>query len=152
MKLLRAILLPVLLLAACAPTPPALSPSTSAQESRAIVSVLETSTAGWNRGDLDAFLVPYAEDATFVGSRGLLRGKPAIRDQYATSYFAPGRVRGTLNFRGIEVRMLSPRHALAVGSYVVTERGPGQADATGPFSLTLERRPEGWRIVHDHSS
>ena len=150
MKLLHALVL--LLAASCAPTPPALSPSASASESAAIVSLLQTSTEGWNRGDLDAFLVPYADDATFVGSRGLLRGKPAIRDQYATSYFGAGRVRGTLAFRGIEVRMLSPRHALALGSYLVTNRGPGQADATGPFSLTLERRPEGWRIVHDHSS
>jgi uncharacterized protein (TIGR02246 family) len=153
MKLIRALVLPLVLLASsCAPPPPVLSPAAASEESGAIVSLLETSTAGWNRGDLDAFLVPYADDATFVGSRGLLRGKPAIRNQYATSYFAPGRVRGTLVFRGIEVRMLSPRHALAVGSYVVTERGPGQADATGPFSLTLERRRDGWRIVHDHSS
>jgi uncharacterized protein (TIGR02246 family) len=145
----------VLLLAAapaCAPAPPAASPAAVAQGSADIVSMLEISTVGWNRGDLDAFLLPYAEDATFVGSRGLLRGKPAIREQYVSSYFGAGRVRGTLSFRDIEVRMLGPRSALAVGRYVVTERGPGQADATGLFSLALERRAEGWRIIHDHSS
>jgi uncharacterized protein (TIGR02246 family) len=145
----------VLLLAAapaCAPASPAASPAAVAEGSAAIVSMLEISTEGWNRGDLDAFLVPYAEDATFVGSRGLLRGKPAIRAQYVSSYFGAGRVRGTLNFRDIEVRMLGPRSALAVGRYVVTERGAGQSDATGLFSLALERRTEGWRIVHDHSS
>jgi uncharacterized protein (TIGR02246 family) len=114
--------------------------------------MLEVSTQGWNRGDLDAFLVPYADDATFVGSRGLLRGKPAIRAQYQSSYFDAGRVRGRLRFDGIEVRMLGPRSALAVGRYVVTERGTGQADATGLFTLALERRAEGWRIIHDHSS
>ncbi|CAA9342703.1 MAG: hypothetical protein AVDCRST_MAG68-3074 [uncultured Gemmatimonadetes bacterium] len=145
----------LLLLAAapgCAPAAPAASPAAVTQGSSAIVSMLETSTEGWNRGELDAFLLPYAEDATFVGSRGLLRGKPAIRAQYLSSYFGPGRVRGTLNFRDVEVRMLGPRNALAVGRYIVTERGPGQADATGLFSLALERRPEGWRIIHDHSS
>ncbi len=148
----RALLVLLLAAAACAPAQPAASPAAVSQESTAIVSLLETSTGGWNRGDLDAFLVPYAEDATFVGSRGLLRGKPAIRAQYVASYFGAGRVRGTLNFRDIEVRMLGPRSALAVGRYVVTERGAGQADATGLFSLALERRPEGWRIIHDHSS
>jgi uncharacterized protein (TIGR02246 family) len=138
--------------AGCSPAPPAVSPVATAQEIGGIVRLLEVSTQGWNRGDLDAFLVPYAEDATFVGSRGLLRGKPAIRAQYQSSYFGAGRVRGTLRFEGIEVRMLGPRSALAVGRYVVTERGAGQADATGLFSLALERRAEGWRIIHDHSS
>jgi len=136
----------------CSPAPPAVSPVAAAQEVGAIVRTLEVSTQGWNRGDLDAFLVPYAEEATFVGSRGLLRGKPAIRAQYQSSYFGAGRVRGTLRFEGIDVRMLGPRNALAVGRYVVTERGAGQADATGLFSLALERRAEGWRIIHDHSS
>lgn len=138
--------------AGCSSVPPAVSPVATAQEVGEIVRTLEVSTQGWNRGDLDAFLVPYAEEATYVGSRGLLRGKPAIRTQYQTSYFAAGRVRGTLRFEGIEVRMLGPRNALAVGRYVVTERGAGQADATGLFSLALERRAEGWRIIHDHSS
>lgn len=136
----------------CSPAPPAASPIARAQEVGEIVRMLEVSTQGWNRGDLDAFLIPYAEDATFVGSRGLLRGKPAIRAQYQTSYFDAGRVRGNLRFEGIEVRMLGPCGALAVGRYVVTERGAGQQDATGLFSLALERRAEGWRIIHDHSS
>ncbi len=136
----------------CSPAPPAASPVATGQEVGDIVTMLEVSTQGWNRGELDTFLVPYAEDATFVGRRGLLRGKPAIRAQYQSSYFGAGRVRGTLRFEGIEVRMLGPRHALAVGRYVVTERGAGQEDATGFFSLALERRAEGWRIIHDHSS
>lgn len=136
----------------CSPARPATSPVATAREVGDIVTMLEVSTQGWNRGDLDAFLVPYAEDATFVGSRGLLRGKPAIRAQYQSSYFGEGRVRGTLRFDGIEVRMLGPGRALALGRYVVTERGAGQADATGLFSLALERRADGWRIIHDHSS
>lgn len=154
MKAVAALLVALALLSVpgCASAPPAMSPVASAREIGAIVRMLELSTQGWNRGDLDAFLVPYAEEATFVGSRGLLRGKPAIRAQYQSSYFGAGRVRGMLRFEGIEVRMLGLRNALAVGRYVVTERGAGQADATGLFSLALERRAEGWRIIHDHSS
>lgn len=146
------LVLAVLAAAGCSSAPPALSPAATAQGVGDIVRMLEVSTEGWNRGELDAFLVPYAEDATFVGTRGLLRGKPAIRTQYQTSYFAAGRTRGKLRFEGIEVRMLGPRNALAVGRYVVTERGAGQEDATGLFTLALERRTEGWRIIHDHSS
>lgn len=150
LALLFALTLPV---SACRlPPPPAGSERAHAVASFAIRGMLVASTRGWNGGDLDAFLLPYADDATFVGSRGLLRGKPAIHAQYVASYFGPGRVRGTLAFRDIEVRMLGPRNALALGRYVVTERGAGQEDATGLFSLTLELRPEGWRIVHDHSS
>jgi uncharacterized protein (TIGR02246 family) len=93
---------------------------------------------------------PYAPDATFVGSRGLLRGKEAIQQNYATSWFAPGRDPGQLRFVDIEVRMLGPEHALVVGRYVV--EATGRDTATGLFSLTMRRTPRGWRIIHDHSS
>ncbi|MBW3573062.1 MAG: nuclear transport factor 2 family protein, partial [Gemmatimonadetes bacterium] len=121
-----------------------------AGDARAITDVLVRSTEGWNRRDLDAFMEPYAPDATFVGSRGLVRGKAAVREMYATSWFAPGRDPGQLRFEDIEVRMLGRGHALAVGRYVV--EAAGRDPATGLFSLTLRRTPAGWRIVHDHSS
>ena len=139
-----------LLLAACAP--PAAGPAPSADAERYIVQLLEISAEGWNRRDLDAFLEPYLDSSelTFVGSQGLVRGKTAVREMYATGWFAPGRDTGRLSFRDIEVRLLGGGHALAVGRYEV--RIPGRDMATGFFSLTLRRTPAGWRIIHDHSS
>ncbi len=93
---------------------------------------------------------PCADEATYVGSRGLVRGKSAIQQSYATSWFAPGRDPGRLRFSEIEVRMLGRDHALAVGRFAVDLSG--RDPATGMFSLTLLRTQVGWRIVHDHSS
>lgn len=143
----------LLLLAACAP--PGRMPALGGADARAeIVALLEASTAEWNRGNLEGFLLPYldGDETTFVGSRGLIRGKNAIRDTYRASYFQGGVPKGQLAFRDIEVRALSAGHALAIGRYVVTDRTSAAEPATGIFSLVLRRTGDGWRIVHDHSS
>jgi uncharacterized protein (TIGR02246 family) len=140
----------LLLLAACAA--PAAGPAPNAGAEREIVQLLQLSAEGWNRRDLDEFMITYLDspDITFVGGNTILRGKTAIRRNYADGWFAPGRDPGRLSFRDIEVRMLGGGHALAVGRYEV--RIPGRDMATGLFSLTLRRTPQGWRIIHDHSS
>ena len=51
----------------------------------------------------------------------------------------------------LEIEPLSGRHAEVFGRYRL-ERGAGYGDATGYFTLLAERAPEGWRIVHDHTS
>lgn len=132
-----------LALAACAPARVETGPAPG-EEGRRIVQMLEESTAEWNRGSLDGFLVPYADGAevTFVGSTGLVRGKAAIRDKYQSSYFRTGAPAGMLAFRDVEVRMLGADDALAVGRYVVTDRASGQQTATGIFSLVLRRTGE----------
>lgn len=147
----RAALFAILALAACAaPAPgPGVGP-TAAADAEAIIDALERSAQGWNRKDLDAFMQPYADEATFVGARGLVRGRAAIRESYATSWFAAGRDPGQLRFADIEVRMLGRDHALAVGRFSVDL--PGGDTAAGMFSLTLRRTPDGWSILHDHSS
>src|SRR5271165_500673 len=54
-----------------------------------LVAELKKSAAGWNAGDLDAFMSIYAEDATFAQPDRFIRGKAAIRALYAQA-FAPG--------------------------------------------------------------
>lgn len=132
---------------------PASGPAPAAGgDAEAIRGVLTQSTERWNEGNLEGFVLPYDTAATFVGSRGLLRGKGAIREQYASTYFRTGSPTGALTFRDLEVRMLGRDHALVAGRYVVRDRRTGAESATGLFSLTMARRPEGWRIIHDHSS
>jgi uncharacterized protein (TIGR02246 family) len=120
-----------------------------------ITSELQASAEEWNRGNLEGFLVPYSDAAgtTFVGSGGLVRGKEAIRQKYVTSYFHPGgALPGNLSFRDIDVRLLGPDHALAVGRWVISDRTSGQQTSAGIFSLVFEHTSQGWRIIHDHSS
>jgi uncharacterized protein (TIGR02246 family) len=143
----------VLALAACTPAP-RIAPSPESVSS-AITAELNQSAQEWNRGNLEGFLLPYSDAAgtTFVGSTGLARGKQAIREKYVASYFHPGgTLPGTLSFRDIEVRPLGPDHALAVGRWIISDRASGQQASAGIFSLVFQRTPQGWRIIHDHSS
>lgn len=117
----------------------------------AVDSLLRTSAAAWNGGDLDGFLLWYRRGAetTFIGSTGLLHGWEAIRQRYAPS-FEPGAARDSLRFEGLETRVLGDAHGLATARYVLF-RGDSTT-STGAFTLVLEETPEGWRILHDHSS
>ena len=56
---------------------------------------------------------------------------------------------GTLDFSGLEFRFLGPDSALVRRWHL---KGAADADIGGVFSLVWQRFPEGWRIIHDHTS
>jgi len=56
---------------------------------------------------------------------------------------------GILDFSGLEYRFLGPDAALLLGQWHLKRES---GDIGGVFSLVLQRFPEGWRIVHDHTS
>lgn len=120
-----------------------LKPQITAQLSRAAVD--------WNRGDLDGFLSDYAPDSstTFVDGFRSRRGFAWIRENYAPRFTGQTR-RDSLHFEEIEIRALGPSFALVTARFIL-ERG-GRTTASGPFTLVMERRSEGWKILHDHSS
>lgn len=118
---------------------------------RQIVAQLDRAAGDWNRGDLDAFVSDYAPESTttFVDGRRARHGFDFIRNNYAPR-FAPGARRDSLQFEEVEVRRLGPTLALVTARYIL-QRG-GTISASGPFTLVMERRAEGWKILHDHSS
>jgi uncharacterized protein (TIGR02246 family) len=153
----RALAVVVLLAASgCATAPPASAPEVVAPDpsaARDIEAVLQASAQAWNRGDLQGFLLPYLDSpqTTFV-ARDVVHGLPAIRDVYTSSWWRTGTPTLNLAYRGIDVRPLGRDYALAVGHWIVTDRNTGQETRSGIFSLTMMRTPQGWRIIHDHSS
>lgn len=118
---------------------------------RQICAMMSGSAAAWNRGDLDAFVRDYADDmgTTYIGSRGIMRGRASIREAYAPR-FAPGATRDSLHFERVEVDLLGPDLANTIAWYVLV-RGDS-VTARGPTSLVMRRMNGAWKIVHDHSS
>jgi beta-aspartyl-peptidase (threonine type) len=116
-----------------------------------ITSQLDRAADDWNRGDLKGFLSDYAPESTttFVDGRRARHGFEFIRQNYA-SRFAPGARRDSLRFEEVEARYLKPDLALITARFVLT-RG-SLVTASGPFTLVMEQRPAGWRILHDHTS
>jgi uncharacterized protein (TIGR02246 family) len=117
-----------------------------------LVQLMNESAAAWNRADLDGFLATYADDprTAFVGARVTL-GLDSIRGNYIRNYFRTGAPRDQLAFDELETRMLGDDHALMRGRCILTN--PADNSKTYcRYTLVWERRPEGWRIIHDHSS
>jgi len=115
-----------------------------------IQSVLAAQQDAWNRGDIDAFMNGYARSASavFVSQDAVSRGWETVRDRYRVKYSDRTKM-GTLTFSEIEVTMLSPDAAVVLGRWRLKRTND---EPHGRFTLIFKRLPEGWRIVHDHTS
>ena len=115
-----------------------------------IQSVLTAQQDAWNRGDIDAFMNGYARSAStvFVSEDEVRRGWETVRDRYRVKYSDRTKM-GTLSFSEIEVTMLSPDAAVMLGRWRLKRAND---EPRGRFTLIFKRLPEGWRIVHDHTS
>ena len=115
-----------------------------------IQSVLTAQQDAWNRGDIDAFMNGYARSpaTVFVSEDEVRRGWETVRDRYRAKYSDRAKM-GTLSFSDIEVTMLSPEAAVVLGRWQLKR---GNDEPHGRFTLIFKRLPEGWRIVHDHTS
>ncbi len=112
--------------------------------------MLRDQEAAWNEGSVRGFMEGYVQTDSlrFASGGNVRRGWRAALDAYERGY--PDRATmGTLRFDSLDVRLLAPRWALAFGRWRL-ERAEDAPN--GLFTLVLERRPEGWRVVHDHTS
>jgi uncharacterized protein (TIGR02246 family) len=143
-------------LAACQPKQQVVvDPARPSLDPARLTEVLEAqfvrSADAWNRGDLQAFMSDYAMDSTttYVDGRRPQRGFPWIRDHYAPA-FAPGARRDSLRFEEFATRPLGTTYALVTARYVLY-RG-GATTSSGPFTVVMEEKTDGWKILHDHTS
>ena len=122
-------------------------PSNSVAE---IQSVLTNQQNAWNRGDIDAFMNGYAQSAStlFVSEDEVTRGWETVRERYRVKYSDRAKM-GTLSFSEIEVTLLPPDAAVVLGHWQLKRVND---EPHGRFTLIFKRLPEGWRIVHDHTS
>jgi len=121
-----------------------------ATDAAAIKATLDTTAAGWNRGQLPVYLSAYVDSATAMGSTGLVRGVGGIEGQMKAGFWRTGRPLQSLSYDHLEIRPIGPDQAIVTGQYILT--GGGRPDRTGWFTTIWVRTPRGWRMVHDHSS
>lgn len=105
----------------------------------------------WNDADLTRHMAPYADSATMMGSRGLIRGRATIHASMERSFWREGKPLQQLRFEDIEVRMVGGNDAAIVtGRFVLT--GGDRPEASGRFTTIWELQDGRWVTVHDHSS
>jgi ketosteroid isomerase-like protein len=112
--------------------------------------VLRAQQDAWNRWDIDGFMNGYArlKSTVFISEDTVERGWETVRDRYRKKYSDRAKM-GTLRFSDLKITLLSPDSAVALGHWKL-QRVNDQPH--GRFTLILKRLPEGWRIVHDHTS
>ena len=136
----------LLVLVACA-APRGFAPT----DRTAVVAVLEAQQAAWNRGDLAGYMAGYLHNDALIFTSGgkIRRGWQDAYDHYKARYGSDRAAMGQLAFELVEIDPIGADGAVALGRWKLT--GTEHAGG-GVFSVILERRPEGWRIVHDHTS
>jgi ketosteroid isomerase-like protein len=117
----------------------------------AITGVLDAQVAAWNRGDLTAYMAGYAKTDALVFTSGgnIRRGWQTAFDHYHAKYAKDPAAMGKLTFEILSVDPIGADGAAVLGNWILTT---SPSDGRGVFSVILERRPEGWRIIHDHTS
>lgn len=117
----------------------------------AIEGVLARQVTAWNRGDLAAYMDGYARTDALVFTSGgkIRRGWQATFDAYQKRYAQDPSAMGKLAFRVLSVDQVGADGAVVLGEWRLTG---SPSDGSGIFSVVLARRPEGWRVVHDHTS
>ncbi len=113
--------------------------------------VLDSQVAAWNKGDLKGFMAGYwkSEKLTFFSGDKVEHGWQATYERYQKRYQAEGREMGKLTFSDLDIEMSGPDTAWVRGRWKLdtSKEKPG-----GLFTLVFKKLPEGWRIVHDHTS
>jgi ketosteroid isomerase-like protein len=140
----------ILVLVGCSAGAPAVR-SFAPADRVAITAVLDGQAAAWNRGDLDAYMDGYAriDGLVFTSGGKIRRGWQATHDSFKTRYAQDATKMGRLRFEVLAIDPLGADGAVVLGNWFLTG---SPSDGSGVFSVVLERRPEGWRVVHDHTS
>jgi ketosteroid isomerase-like protein len=128
----------------------AIASPADASDDAQIRAVIEMQATAWNRGDIDAFMTGYwkSGETAFVGANGITRGWQAVLDRYRTRY--PDRkAMGHLSFSNLEVHILCPDAAFAIGQFQLERENDRPA---GIFTLDFKKFADGWKIVVDHST
>lgn len=144
------LLISVSLFAACASTPQTARQSSDQATEAEIRAVLSAQVEAWNQGSVRAFMGGYArtDSLRFASGGTVRRGWQAALDGYERGY-PNAAAMGTLRFDSLDVQVLAPEWAVVFGRWHLQR---AEDTPNGLFTLLFNKRSEGWRIVHDHTS
>jgi beta-aspartyl-peptidase (threonine type) len=118
----------------------------------AVRQVLERQQEAWNHHDLESFMAGYwnSPELTFFSGAKIYSGWQSTLERYRKTYQSEGREMGKLEFSDLKIEALAPDAALVRGAWHLT-----MSDGKTPhgwFTLVFRKFPDGWKIIHDHTS
>jgi ketosteroid isomerase-like protein len=126
--------------------------SSSQKVKTSVEQVLRTQQEAWNRHDLEAFMTGYwnSPELTFFSGAHETSGWQGALERYRKAYQSEGKEMGNLEFSNLRIEPLGSDAAFVRGAWRLTMSD----DKTphGLFTLVFRKFPDGWKIVHDHTS
>lgn len=119
------------------------------QSREAILEVMSTQMAAWNRGDLEAFMQGYwkSDSLMFVSAKPTY-GWQATLDNYKRGY--PNKAAmGKLTFDIKKVEIMTDTNAFVFGAWHLKRE---KDEPGGYFTLWFRKINGEWKIVVDHTS
>lgn len=115
-----------------------------------IENILNDQVVAWNKGDIEGYMRGYwnSDETIFVSGGNVLAGYDSVLARYRRSYGTREKM-GVLQFDDLNIRLISDRSAIATGRWQLNRKDDRP---WGRFTLVLEKKPSGWRIVYDHTS
>lgn len=112
--------------------------------------MLEEQVKAWNDGDIEGFMNGYwnSEKTLFVSGGTIQKGWKSVLERYKKTYDSREKM-GKLEFGELTIRLLSSTTAVANGVWKLHRAND---EPWGRFTLIVEKKNEGWRITHDHTS
>lgn len=124
----------------------------NSESTTAVRQVLEQQQEAWNHHDLESFMSGYwnSPELTFFSGAKSYAGWQSTIERYRKTYQNEGGEMGKLEFSDLKIEALAPGAALVRGSWHLTT-SDGKTPH-GLFTLIFHKFPDGWKIVHDHTS
>jgi ketosteroid isomerase-like protein len=147
-----AALVALVALAACAGSPPPAPKRMFTPSDRdAVKAVLDAQMQAWNKGDLAGYMNGYAKTDWLVFTSGgkVRRGWQDTHDTFQNKYAKDPAAMGKLVFEILSIDPVGADGAVVLGNWILTA---SPSDGRGVFSVILERRADGWKVIHDHTS
>ncbi len=143
----------LLLIAAVLPGAGPMHAQTASTQRQEVQNFVKAYADAANRGDITEYMEMYSRrpDLIEVSDGELTRGWDALRDEANRMIGLEGSYK--MSVGSIDVISLGPTRAMAVFPFtttVATQQGPAQL--RGAMTLVLENSPQGWKIIHDHTS
>ena len=118
----------------------------------AIEHVLNAQVEAWNNHDLEKFMQGYwhSPELTFFSAGQVSHGWDEALERYRKRYQSEGHEMGKLEFANLNILPLTRDASLVRGEWHLTT-----SDGKNPhglFTLIFRKYPEGWKIIHDHTS
>ena len=118
----------------------------------AIHKVIEDQESAWNQGKLEEFMAGYwkSDDLTFFSGDKKTKGWTATLEGYKKRYQSEGKEMGKLSFSEVDINLIGGDDAIVRARWKLKFKdGKGVG---GLFTLWMRKTPDGWKIVHDHTS